>query len=645
MILVGGIPMLANHSYEFGEFRLEPRDRLLFRNGELVALTPKVFDTLRLLVEHHGHTLEKDRLLKEIWPDTFVAEGTLTRNIYVLRKTLGDSSQGNEYIATVPKYGYRFVAPVMERTDSAAAPASALDKAVEHRPLEPRIPRVSAARSLGRWILALASVSLVVTITYVSWRSNAARYAAPTGKVMLAVLPFANLTGDPAQEFISDGLTEEMITQLGGLNPQQLGVIARTSAMTYKGTNKPVKQIGRELGVNYVLEGSLRLWGDRVRISAQLIDVRDQTHLWAENYDSDRRDILKLQSDVTRNIAKQISLTLTAEQRATVTSARSVDPQVYELCLLGRYQWNKRNQAGLNKAIDYFQQAISRNPAYAPAYAGLADAYAVLTYYSTVPATETFPKARTAAQRALQLDEKLPEAHTTLGLVSLFYSDLPGADREFKRALQLNPNYATAHHWNAFYLWRTNRHDEALAEIESARQLDPLSLIINSDEGKLLYDSRHPERAVTQLRKAIELDPNFGEAHRVIALAYMQIGASSQAISQARRAMDLFPDDPAAPATLGYVYAVAGDTQQAQKILVALKQHADQDSNSPYFLAVVYTGLGNRDKALECLEKVYQGHSRMMLYDLTFQPVFDPLRTDQRFQDLLQRVKDMRAAD
>ncbi len=606
--------MLAHHSYEFGEFRLEPQDRLLFRNGELVSLTPKVFDTLRLLVEHHGHTLEKDRLLKEIWPDTFVGEGTLTRNIYILRKTLGDSSESDEYIATVPKHGYRFVAPVMERTDSASVLTSALDKAVEPGPLKPLIPRPTAARSLGRWTLPLAVVLVLLTTAYVSWKSFAGR-------------------------------TEEMITQLGGLNPDQLGVMARTSAMTYKGTNKPVKQIGRELGVNYVLEGSLRLWGDRVRISAQLIDVRDQTHVWAENYETDRRDILKLQSDVTRNIAKQISLTLTAEQRAAVTSARAIDPQVYELCLLGRYQWNKRTQASLSKAIDYFQQAISRDPGYAPAYAGLADAYAVLPYYSTIPATETFPKARAAAQRALQIDEKLPEAHTTLGLVNVYYSDLASASREFKRALQLNSNYATAHHWNAFYLWQANQHDEALAEIERARELDPLSLIINSDEGKLLYDARQPERAIRQVRKAIELDPNFGEAHRILALAYAQLGAYSQAAPEARKALELFPDDPATPATLGYVYAVAGDAQRAQKILIGLRKRAEQNSISPYFLAVVYTGLGDRDKALECLERVYQGPSRMMLYDLSFQPVFDSLRDDPRFQDLLQRVKDIRAVD
>lgn len=451
---------------------------------------------------------------------------------------------------------------------------------------------------------------------------------------MIAVLPFQNLTGDPAQEFVVDGLTEEMIMQLGALNHQQLGVIARTSAMTYKGSAKPVYQIGHELGVDYVLEGSVRRWGDRVRISAQLIQTRDQTHLWAQSYESDAGDVLKLQSDVAQAVAREISLTLTPEAQVRVASAAHVDPQVHELCLRGRYEWNKRTEAGLNQANSYFRQAINRDPSYAPAYAGLADTYAVLPYYSEGSPNDTFPKAQAAAERALQLDETLAEAHTTLGLVEGSHLHLVAAERQYQRALELNPNYATAHHWYSFCLWTMNRQKDALEELKRARRLDPLSLIIYTDEARTLSAIHQPDDAISLLKAAIDLDPNFAEAHRSLAVAYVQKGKIAHALAEAHRGVELDPND-AELATLGYVYGLAGKTEQARTILANLTRTSRRLAVAPIYLSFIYIGLDQPDEALKCLERAYQEHS--LLNAGGPEAILDPLRSDPRFQDLLRR--------
>lgn len=450
---------------------------------------------------------------------------------------------------------------------------------------------------------------------------------------MLAVLPVQNLTGDPSRDYVSDGLTEEIISQLGTLNPSRLGVIARTSSMAYKNTNKTVAQIGRDLQVDYVLESSLRQWGDSIRISAQLVAVRDQTHVWTENFQSDRSDILRLQSDVGRAIANEISFTLTPEQQARATTVRSVDPQVHELCLLGRYEWNKRTESGLRKAIAYFEQAIARDPHYAPAYAGLADAYAVLPYFSDVSAEEAAAKARVAAERALQLDETIADAHGVLGFVSSINLDMGGAEREYKRALQLNPNGATLHHWYSFVLWNLNRRQEALAGLERARQLDPLSLVIYTDEAAMLCAAQQTDRAIELLQRATELDPNFADAHRTLAIAYSQKGLASQAVSEALRGLALDPN-VSEQATLGYVYAVSGKPEAARRLLQQL-QH--RPGISPVYLSFIYSGLGDNDRALECLERAYSERS-FMLTNVSIQAMLDRLRPDPRFQDLQGRI-------
>jgi TolB-like protein/DNA-binding winged helix-turn-helix (wHTH) protein/Tfp pilus assembly protein PilF len=621
LISYGAISVTDRRFFEFGPFRLSPTGRVLFRGDQAVPLPPKAADTLLLLVLNAGDVVEKGDLLRKVWPDACVEEGSLARIIFVLRKALEDGSDGREYIATIPKRGYRFAVPVV---------------LVEGDPQV--LGSNGPTRDTGRYMIRAIALALAITalllVSYFSAKRYSRRSDSRTGLRMIAVLPFQNLTGDPAQEFVVDGLTEEMITQLGALNHQQLGVIARTSAMTYKGSAKPVYQIGHELGVDYVLEGSVRRWGDRVRISAQLIQTRDQTHLWAQSYESDAGDVLKLQSDVAQAVAREISLTLTPEARVRVAGAAHVDPQVHELCLRGRYEWNKRTEAGLNQAISYFRQAINRDPSYAPAYAGLADTYAVLPYYSEGSPNDTFPKAQAAAERALQLDETLAEANTTLGLVEGSHLHLVAAERQYQRALELNPNYATAHHWYSFCLWTMNRQKDALEELKRARRLDPLSLIIYTDEARTLSAIHQPDDAISLLKAAIDLDPNFAEAHRSLAVAYVQKGKVAHALAEARRGVELDPND-AELATLGYVYGLAGKTEQARTILANLTRTSRRLAVAPIYLSFIYIGLDQHDEALKCLERAYQEHS--LLNAGGPEPILDPLRSDPRFQDLLRR--------
>ena len=606
--------------YGFGCFRLDPAGRVLFRGDQAIPLPPKAADTLLLLVENAGNVVEKEELLTHVWRDTCVEDGSLTRTIFILRKALEGGAPGQQYIATIPKRGYRFSVPVRLVEDPTPG--------LESKPPSPSTSSHKARRTALTLVIGALLAAFFFLTRWFPERSHE-----PTGKRMIAVLPFQNLTGDPAQEFVADGLTEEMITQLGALNHEQLGVIARTSAMSYKGSRKSVDQIGRELGVNFVLEGSLRRWGDRVRISAQLIQTHDQTHLWAQNYETDAGDVLRLQSDVAESVAREISVTLTPGARRVASVAR-IDPQVHELCLRGRYEWNKRTGAGLKQAISYFQEAIRRDPTYAPAYAGMADAYAVLPYFSEASPNETFPKATVAAEHALQLDETLAEAHATLGLVEGTYLNLAAAERQYMRALELNPNYATAHHWYSFCLWTMNRQNDALNELERARRLDPLSLIIYADEARTLLAIHESDGAINLLKAAIHMDPTFAEAHRVLAVAYVQKAELSQAVAEARRGVELDPNDMQ-QATLGYVDGMADNTQQARTILAELTKPGRAHAVAPIYLSFINIGLGQNDQALKCLERAYKEGT--LLGAGGPEAMFDPLRSDPRFQDLIRR--------
>jgi len=613
----------AKHLYAFGPFRLDPVQRLLFREGEVVSLTPKALDTLLALVESRGTLLTKDELLDKVWPGTFVEEVTLAKNISTLRKAIGEAPGGGEYIETHSKRGYRFVAEVRNVEPVATAVASG---SAELDPAPPLLTR--KATITWRFAAVILAFLFLIGAAGLWYRGRPAESPAG-GKIMLAVLPFENLSGDPAEEYFSNGLTEEMITQLGRLEPDRLGVIARTSAMQYKAAHKDVRQIGSELGVDYLLEGSVRREGNRVRIAAQLIQVRDQSHQWAENYDRDLRDILAVQSEVAAAIARQIRLQLTPAEHARLQNARAVNPEAYENYLKGRFFWNKRTVEGHQKAIEYFLKAVALDPDYGQAYAGLADAYALLGSAPNLvlPRREAMDRARAAAEKALRLDDSLADAHTSLGFVEMHFDwDFAGAEKEFQRAVALNPGYATAHHWYAYDLVALARLDDALAEIRRAQQADPLSVIISTDVGEMLLLARRDDAAIVQLRKTLEMDPDFSHAHWLLAWAYHNKGQSKEFIGELEKSRR-------AASALGILCALQGKRAEARGILARLEKAYGSALDG----AGIYVWLGDTNGAFAALDRGFKDRDGGLIL-MRFTPVLEPIRSDPRFEQLERRV-------
>jgi len=613
-------PRTAKHFFEFGRFRVDPAEKVLLADGQPVSLTPKAFETLLALVENSGHILEKDELLKRVWPNTFVEEGTLVQNIATLRKALGEGPDQSSYIETVPRRGYRFSAAV-ERIEAGAV-------------LEKPQPVVR------RRVIALVATGAVLFAAGWLVRERVWPRNGPQGKTVLAVLPFVNLSGDPGEDYFSNGLTEEMITQLGALEPARLGVIARTSAMQYKDTKKDARQIGRELGVDYIMEGSVRREGGRVRITAQLIQTKDQTHLWARTYDRNLRDILSLQSDVAGAIAREIALRLTPASSARLASAAPLDAQAYELYLKGRYSWNKRTKAGFLQAIDYFNQAIARAPNYAKAHAGLADAYALLGSVpnAEISRSEAMPRAKASALRALELDDSLAEAHTSLAFVLMQYEwDWPGAEREFRRALQLNPNYATAHQWYGLWFMAHGRFDEALEEERLAQAADPLSTIIETDTCQFLAYAGREDGAIRHAQRALVLDPGFSLAHLYLAEAYDGKQNYPAALAELQ-GLDPKDEGTWGISMLSRTYALAGQRDKAEATLQTLLDSAGQRDDLGMVLAQDYAALGKQEPAFAWLEKAYRNHEGGLIL-LGVLPAFRPLRSDPRFGNLMRAMR------
>jgi TolB-like protein/Tfp pilus assembly protein PilF len=580
-----------NHLWEFDCYRVDFARRLLLRGAELVQLPAKALDTLLVLIQRRAEVVTKEDLIKAVWPDAFVEEGNLSQSIHVLRRALGESVEEHRYIVTVPGRGYRFVADVREIPEIKGDPASSL-----------------SASSLP-------------------------------SRVMLAVLPFEDISRQKDEEYFSDGLTEEMITQLGRMNPEWLGVIARTSAMHYKDCDRTVQQIGCELGVSYVLEGSVRRVGRRVRVTAQLIQVADQTHLWAESYDCELGNILALQNDVACAIADEIRIKLRPQERARLGKVRPVNPEAYEAYLKGRYFWNKRTKEALEKSVPCFERAIEKDPDYASAYAGLADSYCLLanTAYGALPPKEAFSKARVATLKALEIDKTLAEAHASLAQLDLYEFDWLAAERELRRSIELNPGFAVAHHWYALYLSAKGRFKEALAEANRAYGLDPLSVIINRDLGLIYYYARQPDRAIEQYRKTLELDPNFALAHQALGRAYLEMGMYTKGVEEIQLAVRLSGESVGMLAALAHAYGLAGKTEKARGILGDLMERSRRSYVPPTSIAVIYAGLGEKENALEWLEKAW-GEQDVGLHTLKVHPIFNGLCTDPRFQDLLRRM-------
>jgi TolB-like protein/DNA-binding winged helix-turn-helix (wHTH) protein/Tfp pilus assembly protein PilF len=622
------------HFYEFGPFRVDPVERILWRDRQTVPLQPKAFDTLLALVENSDRVVLKEDLMKTVWPDTFVEESNLTQNIFVLRKALGETAGEHRYIITLPGRGYRLAGevrtvPALETgpVEESSQPPQALDK----------VPQDKRPWSAVRALSVAVGIIVVLAAGYLAWRQFRPHAPSGPGRIMLAVLPFSNLTGDAEQEYLADGLTEEMITQLGRLDPEQLGVIARTSVMPYKEGSKGLDQIGRELGVQYVLEGSIRGAADRLRITAQLIQLRDQSHVWAEEYDRPLRDILNVQEEVGAAVTREIQLRLTPQQQAGKAGSRTIDPEAYEAYLKGLFFYNQRNREGLEKAVGFFQMAITRTPGYAPAYAALADAYVALGYYGLEEQNDTIPKARAAAQKAIEIDENLSEAYVSLGAVSEQYDwNWREAERDYKRAIELNPNNALAHHsYGAVYLSSLGRFPQAVGELRKAHELDPMSPITNTALAIALCLSGRSEEGREQFRKTFEIVPDFVQAHYYLA----EVDSMTNSYPEALAELEKIKSTDAVPANglRGYVYAMQGRRREALQIVDGLQRIAKPLYVDPVLIANIYAGLGEKDLAFTWLDKAYRQHSAGMI-TLKQSPVYDRLRSDPRFVDLLRRV-------
>jgi TolB-like protein/DNA-binding winged helix-turn-helix (wHTH) protein/Tfp pilus assembly protein PilF len=635
-------PAKIQDSLRFGDdFELDCAAGQLRRSGRILKVERIPMEVLLFLVQQRGEVVSRDQIVEKIWGKGvhFDTDNSINGAIRKIRQVLKDDSEAPRFIQTLTGKGYRFIAPVM--IASVTAPGT------EPAVVAPESPvRVQPAVSFPSGRVRVLGVSMIATLVvllagwgiYTRWFEFQSRPPGSGGRTMLAVLPFENLTGDANQEYFSDGMTEEMITQLGSWDPEHMGVIARTSVMHYKHSQEQLQQIAHELGVQYVLEGSVRRDAGRVRITAQLIQMRDQTHLWAREYDRDTKDLLVVQSEIAKEISGEIRTALGERELIARVPQPTLSPaafEAYNLYLKGQYYWNKRTVEGFQQAIEFFHQATVKDPNDARAYAGLAASYALIGTYSGTPAAESASQARAAALRALQLDDNLPEAHAALALIVQNHDyDWQTAGREFKRAIELNPNYATGHHWYAEHLAWLGRFDEALRESERARQLDPLSLIIAVDSGAILYYSRQYDRAIAQITTVRELDPSFPRT-AILFAAYVQKGLFAEAEADIEKHMP--GDNPWHWSSLAYTYGRAGNKAKAEQALKKLLDLNQRQLVDPLIIVPAYIGTGNRDQAIAWLEKAFAQRSNG-LTALRVDPAYDPLRDDPRFQNLLRQV-------
>ena len=665
-------PAVVDQPIRFGEgYEVDLRPRRLRRGIHVLKLERIPFEILLLLLEHRDEIVTRDQIVSRVWGQgVFLdTDNSIRGAIRKLRQVLKDDAETPRFIQTVTGQGYRFVALVITSKEPSAASepeaadiptsdrdfVSELDSWLQARRLrlvEPDQDRTAektrdagtgqANRRSYKWLFvgaaALLSVACLLSFLVVrGWRRTSNPPSHSQGKIVLAVLPFENLSRDPDQEFFSDGLTEEMIAQTGKLNRNRLIVVASSWVAKYKGTHLTPKEIGKELNADYLLQGTVRRSSDRVRIIVQLVEAQNQTDLWTESYDRELKDLLAVQDSVVQSIASQIHIALTEEQKTRLANPRQIRPEAYEAYLKGRYHWNKRTVDGMQKAEHYFQQAIDSDPTYAAAYSGLADCNSGLAWHGFKSPADALPKAYAAARKAVEIDPQSAEAHASLGLVFSHSWNWVGAEAEFTRALELDPQNANAHHWYGDYLSIKSRHDEALAEASRALELDPLNLMISTWVALRYYQARDYSRAIEQGRNSVEQDSNFAAAHLLLGESYVQAGLRSEGVSELKRAASLSGGSPLYTAQVAVALAVAGRRREALRIAHELETISRKRYVSPYGLVQIYAALKSDEDTFKWLQAAYRDHAIWMEY-LAVDPIFDRYRSDHRFQELLQRI-------
>jgi TolB-like protein/DNA-binding winged helix-turn-helix (wHTH) protein/Flp pilus assembly protein TadD len=620
----------------FAVFEADLRTGELTKRGKRVRLQELPFRLLVMLLERPGKLVTREELRENLWPETFVEfDHGLNKAVSKIRDALGDSAENPRFIETIARRGYRFLAEVVvvphELRQAAAGDVPTVG---DLGPAYVAKAGTSSKRPHGAftWLVLVLGVALVI-VAALSWVFYPWRHISPTIR-SLAVLPLENLSGDASQDYFADGMTEELITELGQISA--LRVISSTSVMTYKSARKPLSEIARELNVQAVVEGSVLHSGERVRITAELIEVPANRYMWAQSYEGDFRDTLALQSKVARDIAEQVRATLDRREQVALGESKTVNPEAYEAYLKGRYFWNKRTGDGLKKAIEYFSRAIETDPSYAQAYSGLADSYALSGdwEYGILSPQDAFPKAKATATKALELDNSLGEAHTSLAFALDLAWDWEAAEKEYRLAIKLSPNYATAYHWYAWHLIVTGRNSEGILESRMAESLDPLSLIISADTADALCIAHLFDESIQQSKKTLEMDPNFAVAHYELGQALVQKHMYDEAIAEFKRAIELSGHSGAFDSNLAYAYAVSGRKEEAMKIIEQLEAR-DQNHSADANIALSYVGLGDQDQAIDWLNKAYEARFNP---SILMRPAFDPLRSDARYMDLLRRI-------
>ena len=618
-----------------GKPRIDLASYQLSLDGRRIPLERQPMELLILLAQHRGQLVSRQEIIEKLWgKNVFVdVDGGINAAVRKIRSALKDDSSSARYLETVVGKGYRFIGDV----EIVGAPSATSGLPPHDAELESAASR--ASRGIPRvvsWLILLAGLVAVGIWAASLWQQR--RASQPTQIHSIAVLPLANLSGDPSQDYFADGMTEELISDLSQISA--LRVISRTSVMQYKNAKRSLRDIGLELNVDAVVEGSVGRSGTRVRVSAQLIRTSTDTHLWAKSYERDLGDVLALQDEVAAAIADEIRIKLLPAEKTRLAGARAVKPEAYEAYLRGLYHIHKRTQADLEESTDYFQRAVELDPNYALAYAGLADSFALRgsLLYMVLPPQDVMPKSKSAALKALQIDNSLGEAYATLAYVETLYDwDWQKSEDDFKRALALKPNYAQAHLWYAMHLAAMGRHDESIAEVKRAQELDPLSLINNTTLGLMLYFAGRYDDAIAQVHNVLELDPDFFVARWQLGLAYEQKGMYAEARSEFEQARKLSPRSPAILGSLGEVDALSGRRKEALNALQQLTRLSKTEFVSPFLIALLETALGDRDQAFACLDKAYDRRDNYLIF-LNVDPALRTMRLDARFQNLLQRV-------